>query len=295
MHARHGVRMAPSTSHPPRSDSRVDDPGAQRPPTGAAGAPEESEVKKLKPSSLVVSGAAAATASVVGGQLGVAGTVIGAALTSVVSATAIALYTDSVTKGKETLQKVQSERPVRGAGARTHSSRTAAHGDDAESPGGREPGPEQPMDEETVDEQADTPSRGRRVVKIALLAAVIALIGVVAVFGIQRVTGVELSPGTGEIQRTVGDSDSVAPRGDSEQQEDRDSETEDGTDPGSVPSQQEDEAPTEQEDEAPTQDERDQQQQQQQEPEQAPREQRDAPAPEQEAPAGQGGGDASSE
>lgn len=53
--------------------------------------PNDLEVKKLSPSGLVISGAASATASVVGGQLGIAGTVIGAALTSVVAAVALAL------------------------------------------------------------------------------------------------------------------------------------------------------------------------------------------------------------
>src|SRR5690625_4686721 len=67
-------------SHPPQA-------GAGR--GGPSGDQPELQLKKLSPTGLVASGAAAATASVIGGQLGIAGTVIGAALTSIVSATAL--------------------------------------------------------------------------------------------------------------------------------------------------------------------------------------------------------------
>ncbi|WGW11369.1 hypothetical protein LWF01_14925 [Saxibacter everestensis] len=70
----------------------------------------DSDVKSaLSPSKLVASGAAAATASVVGGQLGVAGTVIGAGLVSVVSAVSLTLYQHSLDKGRERLLRSKTD------------------------------------------------------------------------------------------------------------------------------------------------------------------------------------------
>lgn len=181
--------------------------------------PKDLEVKKLSPSGLVISGAASATASVVGGQLGVAGTVAGAALTSVVSAVALALYSDSVHRGSEKLKQATvrgarvKDRPGGASRGEAFTSRTAARGAGAAADGDGEGPGEQPA--------ATTGGPGRRrVIKTVLLALGIALIGLLAVFGIQRVLGTELSPGTGQIQRTVGDSDAVAPREDSGSQQD---------------------------------------------------------------------------
>src|SRR5690625_1086510 len=87
-------------SHPPQGGAGRGGPSGDRP---------ELQLKKLSPTGLVASGAAAATASVIGGQLGIAGTVIGAALTSVVSATALAVYTDSVNRSKATLKSVAAK------------------------------------------------------------------------------------------------------------------------------------------------------------------------------------------
>lgn len=207
--------------------------------------PKDLEVRKLSPSGLVISGAAAATASVVGGQLGVAGTVVGAGLTSVVSALALALYSDSVHRGSAKLKEAKvkvTRRDQRGATGEPFASRTSATAHGAAAAGNDH------------DEPATTgvaPGR-RRIVKTMLLALGIALIGLLAVFGIQRVTGTELSPGTGQIQRTVGDSDAVAPRDDSGTQQDAPEDTEQQEEPGEggVPSPQESESPQPQ-DEAP--------------------------------------------
>ncbi|WP_422116592.1 hypothetical protein [Brachybacterium sp. UNK5269] len=203
--------------------------------------PKDLEVKKLSPSGLVISGAAAATASVVGGQLGVAGTVIGAALTSVVSAVALALYSDSVHRGSAKLKQATlrgaqvKDRPGPAGRGEAFRSRTAASGSGAaaDGTGGTPAGPP----------PATGPGR-RRVLKTVLLALGIALIGLLAVFGIQRVTGTELSPGTGQIQRTVGDSDAVAPREDSGSQPDapEDTEQQDPVEDG-VPVPEESESP----------------------------------------------------
>ena len=115
---------------------RAEAPGAQGSATaeaeGAAGGGKQSDsaVRSLSPTSLIAGGAAAATASVVGGHLGVAGTVVGAALTSVVSAGAVALYTDSVRRSTATLkavQRVTARRDARRNG-RSRTGRDAAAG-----------------------------------------------------------------------------------------------------------------------------------------------------------------------
>lgn len=205
--------LAPSAHRPARPPAAPGDPERQA-PGDPSGEELDLQVKKLSPTGLVPSGAAAATATVVGGQLGIAGTVIGAALTSVVSATALALYTDSVNRIRLTLKKVAAKGPKRSASASSrsvHSSRTGSRAMDRERDAaalglGINPAEGAP---------GGVPSRRRRIVKIALLSAVIALIGIIAVFGIQRVIGTELSPGTGQIQRSVIGNDAVAPRDDS--------------------------------------------------------------------------------
>ena len=205
--------LAPSAHRPARPPAAPGDPERQA-PGDPSGEELDLQVKKLSPTGLVASDAAAATATVVGGQLGIAGTVIGAALTSVVSATALALYTDSVNRSRLTLKKVAAKGPKRSASASSrsvHSSRTGSRAMDRERDAaalglGINPAEGAP---------GGVPSRRRRIVKIALLSAVIALIGIIAVFGIQRVIGTELSPGTGQIQRSVTGNDAVAPRDDS--------------------------------------------------------------------------------
>ena len=276
----------PTSSGPTGSGSAGSGPdGPDHPPQGGAGRggpsddQPELQLKKLSPTGLVASGGAAATASVIGGQLGIAGTVIGAALTSVVSATALAVYTDSVNRSKATLkavaEKTQVAPPARRAPRTTHgksTSRTAARAQDPAEPAGRET-----RDGAEGRADAQTPGR-RRILRTVILAVVIALIGIAAVFGIQRVTGVELSPGTGEIQRSVTGNESIAPRGDSsptdQEQQDRD-----GVDPQQRDGSERDtEAP--QQEEGPAED------------------QGDAPASEAPAPAeqdsGTGGGDGGS-
>ncbi|PCC40728.1 hypothetical protein CIK81_05245 [Brachybacterium sp. JB7] len=226
--------MASSAHHSARPPAAPEDP--ERPASGGrSGEDSELQVKKLSPTGLVASGAAAATATVVGGQLGIAGTVVGAALTSVVSATALALYTDSVNRSRQTLKKVAAKGPKLAAPARSqsvHSSRTGSRAVDRD----RDAAALGLGDLSAGSAPDDAPSRQRRIVKIAVLAAVIALVGLAAVFGIQRVLGTELSPGTGQIQRSVTGNDTVAPRDDSSTT-DRDQQDGTGTE------QQEDGAP----------------------------------------------------
>lgn len=58
---------------------------------------------------LLAGAAAAATSSVIGGQLGVAGTVVGAGVASIITGLAVTLYTHSLDKGKEKFKAVGSK------------------------------------------------------------------------------------------------------------------------------------------------------------------------------------------
>ena len=191
----------------------------------------DSQIKSLSVPGLLAGGAAAATTSVIGGQLGISGTVAGAAITSVISAAVVAFYTDSVNgtarKLKQVAVRAGERAPSRDRGASVHSSRTRREADG---------GTGEAVAEATDAAETPEPSRGRRLLKIALMSLVIGLIGMAAVFGIQRISGTELSPGTGQIQRSVTGTDSVSPREDSgsstddgtEQQEGADGQQQDG-------------------------------------------------------------------
>ena len=185
----------------------------------------DSQIKSLSVPGLLAGGAAAATTSVIGGQLGISGTVAGAAITSVISAAVVAFYTDSVNgtarKLKQVAVRAGERAPSRDRGASVHSSRTRREADG---------GTGEAVAEATDAAETPEPSRGRRLLKIALMSLVIGLIGMAAVFWIQRISGTELSPGTGQIQRSVTGTDSVSPREDSGSSTDDGTEQQEGTD-----------------------------------------------------------------
>ncbi|OFT47545.1 hypothetical protein HMPREF3159_13890 [Brachybacterium sp. HMSC06H03] len=211
----------PSSPAPSHSSQGPDAPPVQD-GKGASG----SEIKNLSVPGLLAGGAAAATTSVIGGQLGISGTVFGAAITSVISAAVVAFYTDSVNGTARRLKQVKAKAgekaQSRGRGGEVHSSRTRRHPGEDGAVGTAAAGVS--GDRAGADgASGETPGRGRRIGRIALMSVVIALIGMAAVFGIQRLTGTELSPGTGEIQRSVTGTEHVTPR------EDSGGTTEDGT------------------------------------------------------------------
>lgn len=186
------------------------------PPPGKDAAPDGNGLRSLSPLGLAAGGAAAATASVVGGQLGVAGTVIGAFLTSIVSATALAVYSESVKRGKRAVVKINhalAHGPADGAA----SSGTPAGGPGAAAAADRSPDADDGGAATLADDGSAGDADGRstsrkRVLKIVVGALAMAAIAVVIVFGVQRATGTELSTGTGSIQRSVSGDDAVVPR-----------------------------------------------------------------------------------
>lgn len=188
----------PSSPVPPHSPH-----GPDVPPVEDAAGSSESQVKSLSVPGLLAGGAAAATTSVIGGQLGISGTVLGAAITSVISAAVVAFYTDSVNGTARTLKQVKAKAgkaQSRVRGGEVHSSRTRREAGEDGAVGTDAAGTSEHRDG-ADGASGETPGRGRRIGRIALMSVVIALIGMAAVFGVQRLTGTELSPGTGEIQR----------------------------------------------------------------------------------------------
>lgn len=210
-----------TTSTPTRDHERPTQPqpSAPHPAAGASDGsrpdrdvPQKpSQLGALSPAGLVVGGAAAATASVIGGQLGTAGTVIGAFITSVVSATALALYSDSIAHSRRAMRKLQrmSERRGRRGLSRTSGPAGAPAEQDAahDGTGSHEAGSGRATPGDIAAVQATRP----RWVRILVSAIAIALLAALAIFGIQQFTGAELSPGTGTIQRTVTGSTRVSP------------------------------------------------------------------------------------
>src|SRR5699024_1944858 len=122
----------------------------------------DSQIKSLSVPGLLAGGAAAATTSVIGGQLGISGTVAGAAITSVISAAVVAFYTDSVNgtarKLKQVAVRAGERAPSRDRGASVHSSRTRREADG---------GTGEAVAEATDAAETPEPSRGRRLLKIA--------------------------------------------------------------------------------------------------------------------------------
>ncbi|WGP06879.1 hypothetical protein QFE97_03705 [Bacillus subtilis] len=102
----------------PASGSQTTASSTAASPTAVAEAAETVEDKKAEEKSsegrisatqLLAGAGAAATSSVIGGQLGVAGTVVGAGVASIVTALAVTLYGRSLDKGKEKIQEVGSK------------------------------------------------------------------------------------------------------------------------------------------------------------------------------------------
>ncbi|MGO2985079.1 MAG: hypothetical protein ACTIH7_09665, partial [Brevibacterium aurantiacum] len=67
---------------------------------------KEKSENRVSATQLLAGAAAAATSSVIGGQLGVAGTVVGAGVASIITGLAVTLYTSSLDKGKEKIKEV---------------------------------------------------------------------------------------------------------------------------------------------------------------------------------------------
>lgn len=155
----------------------------------------------LSPAQVIAGGGAAAVASVIGGQLGLGGTVIGAFILSVISAVAVPLFRTSLERSHAQLKRVV---PRRGAGAARISPQEAADiASTSRATSGKVsavPLPPKQAEAFTVPKpRRPLPSRA----KMALGAASIFAIGLGSVVGVQAATGKPLSNGTAALQTGI--------------------------------------------------------------------------------------------
>jgi hypothetical protein len=134
----------------------------------------------LSPSQVIAGGGAAAVASVIGGHLGLAGTVVGAFILSVISAIALPLFRASLEKSHAQIRRVM---PGRG----TDATRTVRPRPGLAS-GTRAP---------------RKAPRGRKAWVAVGGTALMFIVGVGSILGFQAATGYALSSGTGALQSGV--------------------------------------------------------------------------------------------
>jgi len=162
----------------------------------------------LSPIQVIAGGGEAAVASVIGGQLGLGGTVIGAFILSVITAVAVPLFRTSLEKSHEKLMRVVPRRgqeatrttreraPVTAGTSRATSSKVSAF-----------PVPLDGADTTQPSKPRKTlPSRAR----MALGAVAIFVIGLGSVVGVQAATGTALSKGTEALQTGISQVGSTA-------------------------------------------------------------------------------------
>ena len=194
---------------------RVSTGSATTPGTAAGDAQaEEKDSNGVSATSLFAGAAAAATSSVIGGQLGVAGTVLGAGLASVVTAVAVTFYSRGLDKGKETVQKAVAKigpmtDVTKGRGSRNPSDGQQLAELQSVSESSSEAGG-------SADDSTGEPLtwrqklRRKRVLYPVVIGAVTFVVGIGAVVLAEQVTDNDISPGTSQISRSLsGSSDSA--------------------------------------------------------------------------------------
>ncbi len=162
----------------------------------------------LSPVQVIAGGSAAAVASVIGGHLGLAGTVVGAFLLSVVSGIALPLIRASLEKSHEQIKRVVPRRATDTArttlphvAADTASTDRAASSKVSATP--------VPM-RQPWDSMSDAPrhalrkaATGRKIRVAIGGTAAIFIIGLGSILGIQAATGLSLSHGTSALQSGI--------------------------------------------------------------------------------------------
>lgn len=154
----------------------------------------------LSPTQVIAGGGAAAVASVIGGQLGLGGTVIGAFVLSVITAVAVPLFRTSLEKSHAQLMRVVPRRgqdPARTAPPQATD--TARISRATSSKVSLYPFPPAQEDKAIAKAGRSLPNRAR----VALGAAAIFIIGLGTVVGVQAATGTSLSNGTAALQTGI--------------------------------------------------------------------------------------------
>lgn len=204
------------------------DPGGSTAENEVVEKKEKSE-NRVSATQLVAGAAAAATSSVIGGQLGVAGTVVGAGVASIITGLAVTLYTSSLDKGREKIKKVgtklapavkaktlgakaQGSSAVTAAQAAEPSRVTVAFGslsDEADAAAGDVTSSGDTTSSGGAEAAAEEPKswtqklRRKRVLYPVTIGVATFGIGLGAVVMAESFTDADLSPGTSQISRSV--------------------------------------------------------------------------------------------
>ncbi|UUL75453.1 hypothetical protein NG819_14730 [Pseudarthrobacter sp. Fe7] len=160
----------------------------------------------LSPTQVIAGGGAAAVASVIGGHLGLGGTVIGAFILSVITAVAVPLFRTSLEKSHEHLMRVvprRSPETARNTQQQLATATATATASISRATSGKVSAVPMPAD------RADTPvaTKPRKPLpsraRMAIGAAIIFVIGLGSVVGVQAATGTTLSKGTATLQTGI--------------------------------------------------------------------------------------------
>jgi hypothetical protein len=173
----------------------------------AEGAAQTENGLGLSPTQVIAGGGAAAVASVIGGHLGLAGTVVGAFILSVVSAIALPLFRASLEKSHKQIKRVMPRR-VTDAARTTRPQIAADTASIVRATSGKVSATALPMEQPraSLADARHAPHkspRGRKAWMAIGGTAIIFLIGVGSILGIQAATGVALSNGTSALQSGV--------------------------------------------------------------------------------------------
>jgi hypothetical protein len=166
-------------------------------------APQPKKGLDLSPTQVIAGGGAAAVASVIGGQLGLGGTVVGAFILSVISAVAVPLFRASLETSHQQIKRVV---PRRGLDATTANlprvTDTASISRSASSKVSASPLPLQQAREAPSKQPGKSFTARKLRMAVGGTAAIFA-VGVGSVIGVQAATGTSLSNGTAALQTGI--------------------------------------------------------------------------------------------
>lgn len=168
-------------------------------------APRAENALGLSASQVIAGGGAAAVASVIGGHLGLAGTVVGAFILSVISAIALPLFRASLDRSHAQLKRVMPKRDTR-AGRTAEASRPTRPLTATDTAGAVRANSDKVFATPLRLDPAEAPARPRGARKARMAVggtAVIFLVGLGSILGFQSATGLTLSNGTSALQSGV--------------------------------------------------------------------------------------------
>jgi hypothetical protein len=183
--------------------------------------------ERVRTSQVLAGALAAVTAALIGSTMGVAGTVVGAGLASVISTVGGAVYLRSIQRTRDGVRTVRAKVVGRSGGATvlvsTDDPEPAPEpGDEVEA----ESAPESASEDEQAEDRPSTEKRRLRWPVIVVTTVAAFALGMVAVTGVEWLRGESLSGGSGTTFGSV-----VAPHGSSSDTDEKTGETTSTTTP----------------------------------------------------------------